>query len=41
VPAWQRLLIGLLLSGLWLGEALNLSWDDETKIMLDLRAGGR
>lgn len=35
VPAWRRLLVGLRLSGLRLGEALNLSWDDESKIMLD------
>lgn len=35
-PGWRRLLIGLRLSGLRLGEALNLSWDDESKIMVDL-----
>jgi integrase len=35
-PRWERLLRGLKLSGLRLGEALNLSWDDETKIMVDL-----
>ncbi len=35
-PSWRRLLMGLKLSGLRLGEALGLSWDDETKIMVDL-----
>lgn len=35
VPSWHRLLQGLWLSGLRLGEALNLSWDDETKILVD------
>ena len=35
-PGWRRLLIGLKLSGLRLGEALNLSWDDESKILIDL-----
>lgn len=34
--AWQRLLRGLWLSGLRLGEALNLSWDDESKILVEL-----
>lgn len=32
---WQRLLRGLYLSGLRLGEALALSWDDGTEIMVD------
>ncbi|QDU27765.1 Tyrosine recombinase XerC [Anatilimnocola aggregata] len=35
-PAWRRLLVGLRLSGLRLGEALNLSWDDESGILVDL-----
>lgn len=35
VPSWERLLRGLWLSGLRLGEALNLSWDDDTKILVD------
>lgn len=35
-PVWRRLLLGLKLSGLRLGEALNLSWDDQTKILVDL-----
>ena len=36
VPEWQRLLRGLYLSGLRLGEALGLSWDDENAIRVDL-----
>jgi len=35
-PNWERLLCGLWLSGLRIGEALNLSWDDEDKILVDL-----
>lgn len=35
-PYWRRLLRGLLLSGLRLGEALNLSWDEESKILVDM-----
>lgn len=33
---WQRLLDGLWQSGLRLSEAINLSWDDQDKIMVDL-----
>lgn len=33
--SWRRLLIGLWLSGLRLGEALELSWDDQSRIWLD------
>ena len=36
VPAWERLLRGLWLSGLRLGEALALSWTDESAIRVDL-----
>lgn len=39
-PAWRRILVGLWLSGLRLGEAIELSWDDESKILIDL-AGKR
>jgi integrase len=35
-PAWQRLLRGLWLSGLRLGEALALSWDLEAPFQADL-----
>lgn len=35
VASWERLLNGLWLSGLRLGEALELSWDDETKLLVD------
>lgn len=35
-PAWQHLLNGLWLSGLRLGEALELSWDDSRKLSIDL-----
>lgn len=35
VASWRRLLNGLWLSGLRLGEALELSWDDETKLLVD------
>jgi integrase len=34
-PAWRRLLRGLWLSGLRIGEAVNLTWDDESKGMVD------
>lgn len=33
---WEHLLNGLWLSGLRLGEALELSWDDERKLYIDL-----
>lgn len=33
--SWRRLLIGLWLSGLRLGEALELSWDDQSRIWID------
>lgn len=36
VPSWERLLRGLWLSGLRLGEALALSWDDENAIRVDM-----
>lgn len=36
VPSWERLLRGLWLSGLRLGEALALSWDDEQAIRVEL-----
>lgn len=36
VPAWERLLRGLWLSGLRLGEALGLSWDNENAIRVVL-----
>lgn len=39
-PQWERLLRGLWFSGLRLGEALSLSWDDENAIRVDL-AGKR
>jgi integrase len=35
-PAWERLLRGLWFSGLRLGEALSLSWDDENAIRVDM-----
>jgi integrase len=35
-PAWERLLRGLWLSGLRLGEAVALSWDDEAPFFADL-----
>ena len=35
-PAWERLLRGLWLSGLRLGEALALSWDQEATFQADL-----
>lgn len=35
-PKWQRLLKGLWLSGLRLGESLALSWDDDAPICIDL-----
>ena len=35
-PSWEYLLRGLWLSGLRIGEALNLFWDDETKLLADL-----
>lgn len=38
VESWQRLLTGLWLSGLRLGEAMNLSWDDRPdRLSIDLR----
>ncbi len=36
VESWKFLLRGLWWSGLRLGEALNLTWDDPQKIMVDL-----
>jgi integrase len=36
VESWRHLLRGLWLSGLRLGEALNLTWDDDRKLWLDL-----
>ena len=36
IASWQHLLTGLWLSGLRLGEALDLYWDDETKWTVDL-----
>jgi integrase len=36
VATWERLLRGLWLSGLRLGEAINLTWDDDTKLTVDL-----
>jgi integrase len=35
-PAWSRLLTGLWLSGLRLGEALRLSWDSDAPFAVDL-----
>ncbi len=35
-PAWERLLTGLWLSGLRLGEAVALSWDEEAPFYADL-----
>jgi integrase len=35
-PAWQTLLTGLWLSGLRLGESLELSWDDDAPFFVDL-----
>jgi len=35
-PSWQHYLKGLWLSGLRLGESLDLSWDNEVKIQVDL-----
>jgi len=35
-PSWQRLLRGLWLSGLRLGESLDLSWDEPDHIRVDL-----
>ena len=32
IPSWQYLLTGLWYSGLRLGEALELHWNDKTKI---------
>lgn len=37
--SWRRLLIGMWLSGLRLAEALELSWDDQTRIWLDTTSG--
>ena len=36
LPSWERLLRGLWLSGLRLGEALALSWDDEQVMCVDM-----
>ncbi len=36
IASWQRLLHGLWLSGLRLGESLNIWWDDDTKLCVDL-----
>lgn len=36
IPSWKFLLRGLWLSGLRLAEALELSWDDETQIHIDM-----
>lgn len=36
IPSWKCLLHGLWLSGLRLGEALELSWSDDTLIRVDL-----
>jgi integrase len=36
IESWQHLLRGLWLSGLRLGEALNLTWDDDRKLSVDL-----
>jgi len=35
-PAWERLLRGLWLSGLRLGEALTISWDQDAPVSVDL-----
>ncbi|HEX3654519.1 MAG TPA: tyrosine-type recombinase/integrase [Pirellulales bacterium] len=35
-PSWKHYLRGLWLSGLRLTESLNLSWDDESKLLIDL-----
>jgi integrase len=35
-PAWERLLNGLWLSGLRLGEAASLTWDDDTQPRVEL-----
>lgn len=40
VPSWERLLRGLWLSGLRLGEACSLSWDNQSAIRVEL-AGKR
>jgi len=34
--AWERLIVGLWLSGLRLGEAVALSWDDDAPLAVDL-----
>jgi integrase len=34
--AWERLIVGLWLSGLRLGEAIALSWDDDAPLAVDL-----
>lgn len=36
IPSWEKLLTGLWLSGLRLGEALELHWSDKTKFRVDL-----
>jgi integrase len=38
VRSWRHLLEGLWLSGLRLGEAVDLSWDDPSHIMVELEA---
>lgn len=37
--SWRRLLIGLWLSGLRIGEAIDLSWDDQSRIWIDTTSG--
>jgi len=36
VPSWQDMIRGLWLSGLRIGEAVELHWSDETKIRVDM-----
>ena len=38
VASWERLLTGLWLSGLRLGEAVNLSWDMDDKLTVDFNS---
>jgi integrase len=38
-PSWQHLLPGLWASGLRIGEALELTWDDDSKLRVDLQPG--
>jgi integrase len=35
-PNWQRLIKGLLLTGLRIGEAVSLSWDEDAGIWIDM-----